>query len=52
MSTYSPPPPSPAAAIATLADPDNERLCEILTSPDPPVSQHDLAIELAALTAD
>ena len=31
-----------------LSDPTRRRICAILSSPDPPVSERDLAVELAA----
>jgi hypothetical protein len=33
--------------VELLADPTRRRICAILSSPDPPVSERDLAVELA-----
>jgi len=33
--------------IELLSDPTRRRICSILSSPDPPVSERDLAVELA-----
>ena len=33
--------------VELLSDPTRRRICSILSSPDPPVSERDLAVELA-----
>jgi len=40
-------PPPHADRLALLSDPTRRRICAILSSPDPPVSERDLAVELA-----
>lgn len=38
--------------LALLSDPTRRRICAILSSPDPPVSERDLAVELATRCLD
>jgi len=44
--------PSKTDRVCLLADPTRRRICSILTDPDPPVSERDLAVELATRCLD
>ena len=44
--------PTRSDRLALLSDPTRRRICSILSSPDPPVSERDLAVELATRFLD
>lgn len=39
-------------SLGRLSDPTRRRICSILSTPDPPVSERDLAVELASRCLD
>lgn len=47
-----PPHHSTTDRVELLSDPTRRRICSILSSPDPPVSERDLAVELATRFLD
>ena len=46
------PSPTHTDRLALLSDPTRRRICTILCTPDPPVSERDLAVELATRCLD
>ena len=46
------PPPTQTDRVTLLSDSTRRQICSILTDPDPPVSERDLAIELATRCHD